>query len=272
MTANISTARRDASPPLFPRLYEGYAYSYPHKSAYHPLRPPVPLREAWAGERRDRLALYIHVPFCGMRCGFCNLFTLANPKRPLVDRYLAATERQAQAVAEELADAAAARLIIGGGTPTFLDVEDLARLFDLAAKLFGADAARVPAAIETSPGTAHRDKLAFLKTRGVERISIGAQSFIERERCAIGRPQKRPDLTAALDTIRGAGFPVLNIDLIYGASGQTPESWRQSLRRALMWRPEEVHLYPLYVRPLTGLDGKAGSASWDAQHSDRVRS
>ncbi len=67
------------------------------------------------------------------------------------------------------------------------------------------------------------------------------------------RPQRRADVEAALARVRDAGIPVLNIDLIYGIEGQTEESWSRSLDAALAWRPEELYLYPLYVRPLTGL-------------------
>lgn len=63
--------------------YRHYVYAYPHKTAYRPLRPPAPLREVWAGERRDALFLYLHVPFCEMRCGFCNLFTQSLPASEL---------------------------------------------------------------------------------------------------------------------------------------------------------------------------------------------
>jgi oxygen-independent coproporphyrinogen III oxidase len=256
-----------AQPPALPlgfkRIYDGYAYSYPHKSAYRPLAPGRRLRSVWAGEQRDRLALYIHVPFCEMRCGFCNLFTTANPQRALTDRYLDALQRQAQTVAEELGDATAVRLAVGGGTPTYLEPAELARLFDLAAGLFRADPRSVAASVETSPRTATRERLAILAERGIERISIGAQSFVDAEVRAMGRPQKCAELETALGNIRDIGFPSLNIDLIYGAAGQTAESWRSSIRHALHFRPEEIYLYPLYVRPLTGLDGRA--AAWDAQ-------
>lgn len=253
----------DRARALFPRAYVGYAYAYPHKSAYEHLEPAVPLREAWRDETGGRIALYMHVPFCGMRCGFCNLFTTPNPKPPLVRRYLDALTTQAEIAREELGGAVTVgQFVIGGGTPTFLDVRDLERLFDLAAEGFGADPRHIPASIETSPGTASAERIALLAERGVARISIGAQSFFEHERYAMGRPQKHAHLETALDTIRAHNFPVLNIDLIYGASSQTPDSLRKSLRRALLWRPEELYLYPLYVRPQTGLGGKV--ETWGA--------
>jgi oxygen-independent coproporphyrinogen-3 oxidase len=105
-----------------------------------------------------------------------------------------------------------------------------------------------------------------LAAHGTERISIGVQSFLDHEAHAAGRPQRRSDVDKALAAIRDAAFPMLNIDLIYGIDGQTPESWEQSLSTALDWRPEELYLYPLYVRPLTGLGRRAVSRQdWDRQ-------
>src|SRR5829696_9119035 len=78
--------------------YVSYTYSYPHKTAYRPLTPPRELHDVWADERKNALFLYVHVPFCEMRCGFCNLFTTANPKSDLALAYLDALERQARRV------------------------------------------------------------------------------------------------------------------------------------------------------------------------------
>ncbi|HZB45744.1 MAG TPA: STM4012 family radical SAM protein [Pyrinomonadaceae bacterium] len=234
--------------------YESYAYSYPHKSAYRVLEPPVRLADAWAAEQKDSLFLYLHVPFCEMRCGFCNLFTTANPEAEARDAYMKALGRQAEAVSRTLGGARFARMAVGGGTPTYLDPASLDSLFDIAARLFGADARDIPASCETSPLTAERDRLRVLRDRGVGRLSIGVQSFDEREARAAGRPQRTDDVVRALTLIREAGFPVLNIDLIYGLPGQSVRSWLASLVAALRFAPEELYLYPLYVRPLTGLE------------------
>jgi oxygen-independent coproporphyrinogen III oxidase len=243
-------------------LYSGYAYAYPHKTAYRALKPPVALRDVWAAERRDALFLYLHTPFCEMRCGFCNLFTTANPPDGFAQDYLAALRRQAARTREALGKATFARLAVGGGTPTFLDEASLESLFDVAEQTFDVDPRNIPVSVETSPLTAEAGKLRLLRDRGVDRISIGVQSFIEAEVKAVGRSQKTAVVEQALDRIRNVGFPTLNIDLIYGLPGQTAGSWFESLRAALRFEPEELYLYPLYVRPLTGL-GRRGQMAED---------
>src|SRR5262245_16410321 len=243
-------------------LYSGYAYAYPHKTAYRALDPPVALRAAWAEERRGALFLYLHAPFCEMRCGFCNLFTTVNPPSGFAQDYLSALRRQASRAREALGEARFARLAVGGGTPTYLDESGLESFFDIAERVFGVDPQGVPASVETSPLTAEIGKLRLLLARGVDRISIGVQSFIESEVKAVGRSQKTAVVEQALDRIRGMGFTTLNIDLIYGLPGQTTGSWLESLRAALRFKPEELYLYPLYVRPLTGL-GRRGQKAED---------
>ncbi|HEY0734379.1 MAG TPA: STM4012 family radical SAM protein [Herpetosiphonaceae bacterium] len=248
--------------------YLAYAYSYPHKQAYRPLEPPVPLRDVWQAEPRDALFLYLHVPFCEMRCGFCNLFTTVDPGRSLSSQYLDALERQARQVRAALGPAAFARLAIGGGTPTFLDPAELHRLFDIAEQIYAVDPTRIPVSVETSPATATLDRLRVLRQRGVDRISIGVQSFADAEVKAIGRPQQATVVAQALDQIRAVGFGTLNIDLIYGGPEQTVASWIATLEAALRFAPEELYLYPLYIRPLTGLGRRSAAEpddDWDEQ-------
>lgn len=233
--------------------YQGYAYAYPHKTAYRHFEKPIPLRDLWQAEDRDSLFLYVHLPFCEMRCGFCNLFTTTNPGDGLVQRYLTALETQTARTVEALGRHRFVRGAIGGGTPTFLTADELLRLFEMLGRHCELSEG-MPLSCELSPATAEPEKLEVLKAAGVTRASIGVQSFIETETRTLGRPQKQAIVHQALKRLRAAAFPVLNIDLIYGAVGQTVESWKESLRAALEYSPEEIFLYPLYVRPLTGLD------------------
>jgi oxygen-independent coproporphyrinogen-3 oxidase len=200
-----------------------------------------------------------------MRCGFCNLFTTPNPSGSIVDDYLAVLERQCRQVLGALKSPGFARCAIGGGTPTYLSPRQLDRLFNMIGSVFGIDSRRVPTSVETSPQTADDDRLGVLKERGVGRISIGVQSMIDREVNTAGRAQKQEWVSAAIGRIRALHFPTLNIDLIYGLPGQTVSSWKDSLKRVLEFQPEELYLYPLYVRPLTGLD------RWGSQPEDQLR-
>lgn len=243
--------------------YVAYSYAYPHKTAYRPIHPALPLRDVWAHEPHGALFLYLHVPFCEHRCGFCNLFTQAQPAAGLPQRYLEQLRREAQQVRAALPHAAFARCAIGGGTPTFLTVDELAGLFSIATEVMGARPAAIPVSCEASPATVDVAKLAFLRERGVDRISLGVQSFDERDAHLMGRPQQTPQVDRALELIQECRFHTLNIDLIYGGEGQTVGRFLASLEKALQYCPEELYLYPLYVRPLTGLG--RGDHTWDDQ-------
>lgn len=233
--------------------YLGYAYAYPHKTAYRCLTPSISLRELWSDEKKDALFLYVHIPFCAKRCGYCNLFSLPHPKTEFIDQYLHTLERQAGQIREILGETAFSRIAVGGGTPTYLNGKALSTIFDICANIMGANSHLLPVSVETSPTTAHIERLMALKDRGVDRISIGIQSFEKKELAVLGRSQKLSDVKSALKTIRDLQFPTLNIDLIYGIPGQTVETWLYSIRAALQYSPEELYLYPQYIRPLTGL-------------------
>ncbi|MDX3279310.1 STM4012 family radical SAM protein [Streptomyces scabiei] len=278
MTVTVTDTDTGTDAPASVRPYQHYVYAYPHKTAYRKLPGAPRLAELWAGESRQALSLYAHIPFCEVRCGFCNLFTRIGAPDGLTGRYLDALERQAIAVREALGDEEPVRFAnaaFGGGTPTYLEAAELERLCDIAERHLGADLRAIPLSVEASPATATADRLAVLAERGTTRLSLGVQSFVAEEARAAVRPQRRSDVEAALGRIRDAGLPVLNIDLIYGIDGQTAASWRLSLDAALAWRPEEIYLYPLYVRPLTGLGRHADPAvadrEWDETRLRRYR-
>ncbi len=247
----------------------GYAYAYPHKTAYRSLAEPRPLAQVWAEQDRSRLFLYVHVPFCAVRCGFCNLFTQKHPPDELPAAWLATLERQIAIVRAALPDARFARWAIGGGTPTLLSAAQLERIFERLIAAWPIDLGTTPGSVETSPETCTDERLAVLERIGTRRISIGIQSFDATELRALGRPQGVELGERALDRIRAHQFGRLNVDLIYGIEGQTEQSFVAAIARALTWKPEELYLYPLYQRPLTGL-GKRGQ-SWDDQRIRLLR-
>lgn len=241
--------------------FVAYSYAYPHKTAYRVLAPAIPLAEAWRNEDRRSLSLYLHVPFCEYRCGFCNLFTLAQPQDQLPAQYLRAVRRQAEAVRDEIGEMNFTRLAVGGGTPTFLNDEELAELFSILGNVMGARLGEIPFSLEASPATLTAEKLALAREHGVTRLSVGIQSFSEEDARAMGRPQRRKEVLAALELVTATHFPTLNLDLIYGGDEQTTESWLASVEEAVAHKPQELYLYPLYVRPLTGLARRG--LNWD---------
>lgn len=242
--------------------FAGYAYAYPHKTSYRPLEPPVRLAEAWRWEDKTALFLYVHIPFCEVRCGFCNLFSASRPERSFVARTLDAIERQSETVAAEVKPENASVMAVGGGTPSFLSVEELDRLFRGIETAWPVDWNHVRVSFETSPATIDAEKLSLLKSYGVERISMGVQGFSADDLRHLGRRQSPDDVEAAIAAIRDAGFPIFNLDLIYGVDSQTEQNWQRTVERAIATRANEIYLYPLYVRKATGLDknGRTPSA------------
>ncbi|OSP43151.1 coproporphyrinogen III oxidase, partial [Streptomyces sp. 13-12-16] len=151
MTTTATPARTGTDVPESP--YRSYVYAYPHKTAYRELADRPRLDTLWAGEPKDALSLYLHIPFCEVRCGFCNLFTRIGAPDGLTGAYLDALDRQATAVREALGEREPVRFAtaaFGGGTPTFLTAAELQRLCDIAEHRMGADLRAVPLSVEAS--------------------------------------------------------------------------------------------------------------------------
>jgi oxygen-independent coproporphyrinogen-3 oxidase len=251
LTSSSADLRRRLHDDLRACAYPGYVYGYPHKKAYRTLRPQS-LRDVWAEEERNHLFCYVHVPFCRQRCSFCNLFTYVPGDDPVPD-YLDALGREMDAYARDLAPHRFTRLYLGGGTPTFLDAAQLRCLLDDLRDRLGVDPARSRGCIETSPETVDEEKVALLRERGFVRVSLGVQSLVEEELRQVNRRFDFALHERALALIGRAGFGHFNVDLIYGLPGQTLASWQYSLERVIDSPASSLFLYPLYVRPRTGL-------------------
>lgn len=243
--------------------YIQYMYSYPHKTSYGPL-PPIELSDYMKALSAGENSLYFHIPFCQYKCGYCNLFSLAGQPERLMERYLDAMERQAGQWAPLLPrDTVFDDLTLGGGTPLILPEKLLRRLFRIAGDYFGMDCQSRPVVVETSPNQTTAEKCRLLKEEGVNRISIGIQSFVPKELETLCRYHSAGQGERAIEIIRETGFDCVNIDLIYGIPGQTISSLTYSLQWALSFAPEELFVYPLYIKPETGLAGRRMAVSED---------
>jgi len=228
--------------------YIQYMYSYPHKTVYRPLTGVrfCDYASALAGKGHG---LYLHIPFCQSKCGYCNLFSVTGMGQDEIDRYLDTIERQSeqyQTVLESV-HAEFSELVIGGGTPLFLTERQLEQIFDILERHFRFSQKR-ELVVETAPNQTTLEKLAILKQVGVSRVSMGIQSFSDRELSTLKRQHTAQKARKALELIKTCDFPCVNVDFIYGIPGQTEISLLDSLKEARRFEPEEIFLYPLYVK------------------------
>ena len=194
--------------------------------------------------------LYIHIPFCRSKCGYCAFNSRAWPGVG-PEHYLEAVAMEMQRVAAGWgAEQIFSSIFIGGGTPTIYSGEALA---DLLADCLSAFRWRETPEItvESNPNTVTAEGLASCRAAGVNRLSIGVQAFDDRLLAAIGRTHSVAQAVCAVALAREAGFANLNLDLISGLPGQSLAEWRQSLMIALELGPEHLALYELSVDPGT---------------------
>ena len=228
--------------------YIQYMYSYPHKTAYRTLEG-IFLQDYAHLLSGSKNSLYLHLPFCQTKCGYCNLFSVTGQTASTFSCYLDAVERQARQYQELFSDfhPAFTETAIGGGTPLLLPEHLLERMFRILDTYFYSGTER-ELAIETAPNQTSREKLQILKQAGATRVSMGIQSFSDQELQALGRQHQAGKAREALALLKSFGFPCINVDFIYGIPGQTMESLLTSLKEALAFEPDEIFLYPLYLK------------------------
>ena len=206
------------------------------------------LREAPAGA----LALYVHIPFCKARCHYCDFNTYAGIEA-LVPRYVEALKAEIAIWGHLLGGPPAKTVFFGGGTPSFLPSHEIAALCET---IRGAFAVRddAEASLEANPGDCDRARLSDWLDAGINRLSIGVQSFDDDALKTLGRRHDSAEACAAIRQAREAGFANVNLDLMFGLPGQTAGQWRASLERALECVPEHLSLYGLTLEPGTRME------------------
>jgi putative oxygen-independent coproporphyrinogen III oxidase len=199
----------------------------------------------------ERAGLYVHIPFCLTRCGYCDFNTYPGLDH-LQGGYVEALRGEARLWAEEWAGAEFASMFLGGGTPTTLPASTLKDLVqDLRSRFaFASDA---EATVEANPDTVDRSYLTNMRRSGVRRLSLGVQSFDPAVLAALERIHSPESARAAFTAARRAGFNDVNLDLIYGADGETIASWERTMEEAVSLGPEHLSCYALTIEPATSL-------------------
>ncbi len=188
-------------------------------------------------------SLYVHVPFCIKRCKYCNFYSL-NWSKELEKLYITAVIKEIELTS--LYPHSLKTLYIGGGTPSCLSITALKRLLCglLSSYKLKSD---IEFSVELNPATVDEKKLKLMKYYGVNRLSIGVQSFNDEELSVLGRLHTSDEAHQTVKLALKAGFENISIDLIYGIPGQTLKSWRQTLNRAVNMDIKHISAYELNV-------------------------
>jgi oxygen-independent coproporphyrinogen-3 oxidase len=189
---------------------------------------------------------YVHIPFCARRCDYCHFATWTD-RSHLTERYLDACRTH---IAGAVADGApkATSVFFGGGTPSLVPARKLAMVLGAIPR-----ADDVEVTVECNPDTVSADLLAVYRDAGVNRLSFGVQSMVPHVLRALGRTHDVDNVRRSVALARGAGFENFNLDLIYGAAGESIDDWSRTVDSALELDPPHVSAYALTIEPGTPL-------------------
>ncbi len=196
-------------------------------------------------------SLYIHIPFCKNKCSYCDFVSFAKNKQDY-DRYVDVLIEDLKFKKSEYQFSNLNTIYIGGGTPTVLPLSSLEKLLSFINKNFYFSN-EYEYTMEGNPESIDKEKLTLMKNYGVNRISMGVQSFNEEILSFLGRVHDRKQVITAFNSAREAGFENISIDLIYGIPGESLESWQETLRTAVSLSPEHISLYQLKIEEETPL-------------------
>ena len=195
----------------------------------------------------DSLGLYIHIPFCRVRCQFCAFYVQPHQEEK-VEVFLAGLAHEIQLYGQDvgLGNIPVSSVYIGGGTPTVLSARQLIAVLDEIQKWFTViDGAEIT--VEGHPGTINRDDLAVLRSKGFNRISLGVQSFDDQELLELGGRSVSRVTEMAVAFSRQAGFENISLDLMYGFPGHSMASWERTLEATLALEPKHLSCYAFSV-------------------------
>lgn len=240
-----------------------FVANYPPFSVWSAEHVPAALRvidTPVANPKGSLVGLYVHIPFCRKRCKFCYFRVYTDKNSSEVEEYLAALAAEAAQYARQasLRSRSFEFVYFGGGTPSFLSNEQLHRLVERLAEHWNWSDAR-EVTFECEPGTLKKSKLEAIRAIGTTRLSLGVEHFDDEVLSLNGRAHKSPEIIQAWAWAREVGFPQINIDLIAGMLGDTPDKWRATVDRALDLFPDSVTIYQMELPHNTVLAQEAKS-------------
>ncbi|MCD8322481.1 MAG: radical SAM family heme chaperone HemW [Oscillospiraceae bacterium] len=195
-------------------------------------------------EKEEKLlGIYVHIPFCASKCGYCDFYSLANCDGRM-NKYQAALLRHIEEAAATMAPYYIDTLYFGGGTPSYYGAKRLTEIFN-AVKRFGKVLKSAEVTVECNPDSVTRHDLHLLRKEGANRISLGMQSASDDLLKIIGRRHSFAQVKKAVQMIRAEGFDNLSLDLMYGLPNQTKDDWAQTLAQAIDLEPEHLSCYGL---------------------------
>lgn len=200
---------------------------------------------------RDPLSLYVHIPFCSLKCSYCDFNSYAGID-DLMPPFVDALVREIELWAPFARGRTVPTVFFGGGTPSLLPLPDIERILDALHRHFALDTG-AEVSLEANPGTVDREYLRGLVAAGVTRLSFGVQSFDGAELAALDRIHTAADAIQGYEWARAAGFASINIDLIYGLQGQALPRWQANVERAIELAPDHLSLYALTIEEGTRL-------------------
>lgn len=203
------------------------------------------------------LGLYVHIPFCASKCAYCDFASVALGDAggtSVARRYLRALfiETDRRAMSAEFRGAPVRTVYLGGGTPTILPPDWIAEILTRLRHRFSFEP-DAEVTIEANPGTVDEEAIAALLSAGVNRLSLGVQSFSEEVLQTLGRLHSAAEARGAISAVRAAGCTNLNLDLMFGIPKQSMAQWQDTLRQTIEAEPEHISLYALSVEPGTPL-------------------
>lgn len=193
---------------------------------------------------------YIHIPFCEHICHYCDFNKFFIQNQPVED-YLVALKTEMKNTIEREGNSPLETIFVGGGTPTSLSVQQLEFLMNSIHEVLKPSGQKIEFSVEANPDDMTAEKLSILKEAGVNRLSLGVQTFEDELLKKIGRVHEAKDVFQAVKQARKAGFQNISLDLMFGLPGQTIQHLKSSLQTALSLDMEHYSAYSLIVEPKT---------------------